>query len=109
MYDYLFFLSPISASINKSFGASFLFTELELNSTSLCCYGSSIALLVMAKEMHAPCQKEMNNGPGQQSDNAIITSAAGVKVMVVDDDVVCLSIVSGILRTWKYQGTMSRF
>ncbi|KAL6321292.1 hypothetical protein AAG906_016326 [Vitis piasezkii] len=42
------------------------------------------------------------NSPNQQS-HKTITSAAGVNVMVVDDDVICLSIVAGILRTWRYQ------
>ena len=48
------------------------------------------------------------NSPNQQS-HKTITSAAGVNVMVVDDDVICLSIVAGILRTWRYQGIKGRF
>lgn len=28
----------------------------------------------------------------------------GLHVMVVDDDIICLSIVAGILKSWKYEG-----
>lgn len=34
----------------------------------------------------------------------IKTSHVGLHIMVVDDDVICLSIVAGILKTWKYEG-----
>ena len=46
------------------------------------------------------------NTPYQQSHNP--KSAVSVNVLVVDDDVVCLSIVAAILRAWKYQGIKRR-
>ena len=34
------------------------------------------------------------------------TSHTGLHIMVVDDDVICLSIVAAILKTWKYEGIL---
>ncbi|RVW58536.1 Two-component response regulator ORR25 [Vitis vinifera] len=36
------------------------------------------------------------------------TSFDAIRVMVVDDDIICLSIVAGMLKTWKYQDHKTR-
>lgn len=32
------------------------------------------------------------------------TPLDAIRVLVVDDDIICLSIVAGMLKSWKYQG-----
>ena len=45
------------------------------------------------------------NIPDQSLKNK--TTSGGLNVLIVDDDIICLSIVAGILKTMKHEGSLS--
>lgn len=87
-------LSLISVSINKAH---------EVLSEHIHCFALHYLIFLLQFETYLKMAEKIIKTSKQSSMAEAPFDA--IRVMVVDDDIICLSIVAGMLKTWKYQGS----